>query len=83
MRVVDVPGYGRELRMRSSGVALYPGKVEPAWKVAGETDKRGRTAYEISAFKRGAGEVVLVNGLWRFGYRGSLSRDDHAEILLR
>jgi hypothetical protein len=81
-RVVDVPGYGRELRMRSSRWTLYPGDVEPAWQVAGETDKRGRTAYEILAFKSGAGEVVLINGLWRFGYRGSLSRDDHAEILL-
>jgi len=82
LRVVDVPGYGRELRMRSSGWTLYPGKVEPAWTVAGDTDKRGRTAYEILAYKRGAGEVVLVNNLWRFGYRGSLAREDHAEILL-
>ena len=82
LRVVDVPGYGRELRMRSSGWTLYPGSVEPAWKVAGETDKRGRTAYEILAFKRGAGEIVLVNGLWRFGFRQALSREDHAEILL-
>ena len=82
LRVVDVPGYGRELRMRSSRWTLYPGKVEPTWKVAGETDKRGRTAYEILAFKRGAGEIVLVNGLWRFGFRQALSREDHAEILL-
>jgi len=82
LRMVEVPGYGRALRMRSSGWTLYPGKVEPAWKVAGETDKRGRTAYEILAFKRGAGEIVLVNGLWRFGFRQPLSREDHAEILL-
>jgi hypothetical protein len=81
-RVVDVPGYGRELRMRSSRWTLYPGNIEPAWQVAGETDKRGRTAYEILAYKSGAGEVVLINGLWRFGYRGSLPREDHAEILL-
>ena len=82
VRIVEVPGYGRDLRMRSSRVTLYPGKVEPAWKVAGETDKRGRTAFELLGYKRGAGEVVLVNGLWRFGYRASLSREDHAEILL-
>jgi hypothetical protein len=82
LRVVDVPGYGRGLRMRSSRSALYPGNVEPAWKVAGETDRRGRTGYEILAFDRGAGKVVLVNGLWRFGHRASLALDDHAEILL-
>jgi hypothetical protein len=82
LRVVDVPGYGRELRMRSSRWTLYPGKVEPSWKVAGETDKRGRTAYEVLGFERGAGEIELVNGLWRFGYRQSLAREDHAEILL-
>jgi hypothetical protein len=81
-RTVAVPGYGRELRMRSSRWTLYPGNVEPAWEVAGETDKRGNTSYEILAFERGAGDVVLVNGLWRFGYRGPLARDDHAEILL-
>jgi hypothetical protein len=82
LRIVDVPGYGRELRLRSGGSTIYPGKVEPAWGVPGETDKRGRKSYEVLAFKRGAGEVVLVNGLWRFGYRGSLVRDDHAELLL-
>ena len=81
-RIVDVPGYGRELQMRSSRWTLYPGDIEPAWQVAGETDKRGRTAYEILAFNNGAGQVVLVNGLWRFSFRGSLSREDHAEILL-
>jgi hypothetical protein len=81
-RTVDVPGYGRELRMRASRVALYPGDVEPAWQVAGETGKRGKTAYEILAFEHGAGEVVLINGLWRFAYRGPLARDDHAELLL-
>jgi hypothetical protein len=81
-RIVDVPGYGRELRMRAGGTTLYPGRVEPAWQVAGDTDKRGNIPYEILAFQHGAGEVVLVNGLWRFGHRVPLARDDHAEILL-
>jgi hypothetical protein len=81
-RTVDVPGYGRELRMRSGRTTLYPGRVEPAWQVAGDTDKRGNTANEILAFEHGAGEVVLVNGLWRFGHRVPLAYDDHAELLL-
>jgi hypothetical protein len=81
-RMVDVPGYGRELRMRAGGVALYPGKIAPAWQVAGDADRRGRIGFEILGFERGAGQAVLVNGLWRFGYRGSLWRDDHAEILV-
>ena len=81
-RAVDVPGYGRTLRMYPNAWPMYLGETLPTWQVAGETDKAGNRAYEILAFDRGAGRVMLVNGLWRFHNVGSLERDDHAEILL-
>ncbi|MCC6197346.1 MAG: hypothetical protein IT518_23070 [Burkholderiales bacterium] len=80
-RVVKVPGYGRDLFLRSDRwPQLYPGSIAPAWRVSGERDRRGNQGYELIAFDRGAGRVVLVNGLGRFQY--GLARDDHAEILL-
>lgn len=81
-RTVEIPGYGRPLRMRASAwLPLYVGKVQPAWRAANTADKTGNEPNEILSFDRGRGRVTLVNGLWRFHTVGALGQDDHAEIL--
>src|SRR5205085_8476945 len=82
-RAVDIPGYGRTLRMYPSGGGMYLGETLPAWQTAAsEPDKAGRRAYDIVTFDHGTGRVTLIDGLWRFHVAGWLDREDHAEILL-
>jgi len=68
--------------MLASPWPMYLGDMLPVWSVSGDTDKAGNRAYELLAFDRGAGNVTLINGLWRFRSVSSLATDDHAEILL-
>ena len=81
-RIVDIPGYGRELRMRAADYApLYAGERAPAWRTPGRTDRAGNASDEILEFAHGRGHVTLVDGLWRFRGAGALETEDHAEIL--
>jgi hypothetical protein len=80
-RIVSIPGYGRDLRMRANlGRQLYEGDVVPEWGVKGAQDKQDNQGMELLEFRLGDGAVTLINGLWRFGnYR--IDTDDHAELL--
>ena len=80
-RIVAIPGYGRDLRMRANaGRALYVGDVAPAWGVKGAQDKQDDQRMELLEFRLGEGAVTLINGLWRFG-NYSIESDDHGELL--
>ena len=80
-RIVSIPGYGRELRMRSfERRQLYVGAVNPAWSVQGVADKKGNQGMELLEFRLGKGSVTLINGLWRFN-NWTIEQDNHAELL--
>ena len=80
-RIVAIPGYGRDLRMRASrGRQLYEGDIVPAWGVKGAQDKQHDQGMELLEFGLGEGAVTLINGMWRFG-NYSIESDDHAELL--
>ena len=80
-RIVAIPGYGRELRMRANaGRPLYVGDVAPSWGVKGTQDKEDEQRMELLEFRLGEGAVTLINGLWRFG-NYTIESEDHAELL--
>jgi hypothetical protein len=80
-RIVSIPGYRRELRMRAfERRQLYVGAIRPAWSVQGVADKKGNQGMELLEFRLGKGSVTLINGLWRFN-NWTIEQDNHAELL--
>jgi hypothetical protein len=80
-RIVTIPGYVRDLRMRASPARqLYEGSIVPAWGVKGAEKKHDEQGMELLEFRFGDGAVTLINGLWRFGNYG-IDSDDHAELI--